>query len=173
MNKHHFHKHTVYVKYILLCLSKSAMPHGVCNHTFAQMHKQQKKNFRLAWWGLTYNWINPCVNSAYVHILTLALGFFPYHTWFLFLSSFLLRLFGGQLDISQFINGDRSLFWQLNSTRVYFLHLDTYTHKNNPPIRGTESDVAGMISATRSMKTVSERSTVMPWTETNIKVTSV
>lgn len=30
-------------------------------------------------------------------------------------------------------------------------------------MRGTESDVAGMISATRSMKTVSERSTVMPW----------
>lgn len=30
-------------------------------------------------------------------------------------------------------------------------------------MRGTESDVAGMISATRSMKTVSESSTVMPW----------
>lgn len=30
-------------------------------------------------------------------------------------------------------------------------------------MRGTESDVAGMISATSSMKTVSERSTVMPW----------
>lgn len=32
----------------------------------------------------------------------------------------------------------------------------------NLPMRGTESDVAGMISATRSMKTVSESSTVMP-----------
>lgn len=30
------------------------------------------------------------------------------------------------------------------------------------PMRGTESDVAGMISATRSMKTVSDSSTVMP-----------
>ena len=30
-------------------------------------------------------------------------------------------------------------------------------------MRGTESDVAGMISATKSMKTVSDRSTVMPW----------
>ena len=41
----------------------------------------------------------------------------------------------------------------------------TCNHKRecNPPMRGTESDVAGMISATRSMKTVSERSTVMPW----------
>lgn len=29
-------------------------------------------------------------------------------------------------------------------------------------MRGTESDVAGMISATRSMKTVSDSSTVMP-----------
>lgn len=29
-------------------------------------------------------------------------------------------------------------------------------------MRGTESDVAGMISATRSMKTVSDRSTVIP-----------
>lgn len=50
MNKHHFHIHTVYVKYILLCLSKNAMPHGVCNHTFAQMHKQQKKDIS-AWPG--------------------------------------------------------------------------------------------------------------------------
>lgn len=33
----------------------------------------------------------------------------------------------------------------------------------HPPIRGTESEVAGMISATSSMKTVSESSTVMPW----------
>lgn len=35
-------------------------------------------------------------------------------------------------------------------------------HKYDPPMSGTESDVAGMISATRSMKTVSESSTVMP-----------
>lgn len=41
----------------------------------------------------------------------------------------------------------------------------TFTHKHiklNPPMRGTESDVAGIISATRSMKTVSESNTVMP-----------
>ena len=43
-------------------------------------------------------------------------------------------------------------------TLAYFTH----TRKYNPPMRGTESDVAGMISATRSMKTVSESSTVMP-----------
>lgn len=30
------------------------------------------------------------------------------------------------------------------------------------PIRGTESEVAGMISATNNMKTVSDSSTVMP-----------
>lgn len=35
-------------------------------------------------------------------------------------------------------------------------------HIYDPPMSGTESDVAGMISATRSMKTVSESSTVMP-----------
>lgn len=34
--------------------------------------------------------------------------------------------------------------------------------RKNPPIRGTESEVAGIISATISMKTVRESRTVMP-----------
>ena len=35
------------------------------------------------------------------------------------------------------------------------------------PIKGTESEVAGMISATSSMKTVRESKTVIPETETH------
>lgn len=35
-------------------------------------------------------------------------------------------------------------------------------HPINIPIKGTESEVAGMISATSSMKTVRDRRTVMP-----------
>ena len=35
------------------------------------------------------------------------------------------------------------------------------------PIKGTESDVAGMISATNSMKTVRDNKTVIPETETH------
>lgn len=45
-------------------------------------------------------------------------------------------------------------------TRMYYK--GARAQKHDPPMRGTESDVAGMISATRSMKTVSESSTVMP-----------
>lgn len=56
-----------------------------------------------------------------------------------------------------------SSWWFYSNAHINMLHVDTYTHIYNPPMRGTESDVAGMISATRSMKTVSERSTVMPW----------
>lgn len=43
--------------------------------------------------------------------------------------------------------------------------------KNNLflPIRGTESEVAGMISATNSMKTVSDSNTVMPGEERKIR----
>lgn len=63
-----------------------------------------------------------------------------------------------------FLGGPMSLPpWWYSHAHINTLHVDTYTHKYNPPMRGTESDVAGMISATRSMKTVSERSTVMPW----------
>lgn len=39
------------------------------------------------------------------------------------------------------------------------------------PIKGTESDVAGIISATRSIKTVSESRTVMPEGKKNKRLT--
>lgn len=46
-----------------------------------------------------------------------------------------------------------------------------YTQKNNLflPIRGTESEVAGMISATNSMKTVRDSNTVMPGEDKKIR----
>lgn len=44
----------------------------------------------------------------------------------------------------------------------FLLAVNNYLTVSDLPIKGTESDVAGMISATRSMKTVSESKTVMP-----------
>lgn len=45
---------------------------------------------------------------------------------------------------------------------LFSLFINTRLTVVNLPIKGTESDVAGMISATSSMKTVSESKTVIP-----------
>lgn len=54
----------------------------------------------------------------------------------------------------------------LFSLSLTFPHLQVFTRASIGlfylPIRGTESDVGGMISATRSIKTVSDSNTVIP-----------
>lgn len=52
----------------------------------------------------------------------------------------------------------KSMFFYWSNPVSYELCLTV----SDSPIKGTESDVSGMISATSSMKTVSESKTVIP-----------
>lgn len=52
---------------------------------------------------------------------------------------------------------------EMNDSIIQFYVINV--KKNTLPIKGTESDVAGMISATKSINTVRESRTVIPATK--------
>lgn len=69
------------------------------------------------------------------------------------------------VSVEKISNGNckRNMCWFLNGIScIKEANWIRGVWKCDLPIRGTESDVAGMISATSSMKTVSDSSTVMP-----------
>lgn len=83
----------------------------------------------------------------------------------LFLSNLCLFLLTAKEPYDIIVICNNTLLWSLLNAmiqrRIDYVHL-LHEALRYLPMRGTESDVAGMISATRSMKTVSESSTVMP-----------